>query len=140
MLRIPDFAPHFASPRAMFSRQSTLKLRAVYVFCLLLLTASLATAQEASAPSFRLPDSPAGKQTSSIEARIMRGEAPLSRIYEGIALDSSAIYRLPPLEKREMEQDNSLKRLKIGTVRILPETLDPQTSGRIYGVPGGRVN
>ncbi|MBA2502209.1 MAG: hypothetical protein H0V27_04930, partial [Pyrinomonadaceae bacterium] len=136
MIRIP----HFTSRRATDSRRSKLNSLAVYVFCALLLAASVARGQEASAPSFRLPDAPAGKQTSTIEARIRRGEAPLSRIYEGIALDSSAIYRLPPLEKREMGQDGSAKRLKIGAVRILPETLEPGANARIYRVPNGRVS
>ena len=131
-------------PRLSALYSSRARVRASLAVCLLvLLTAVSGAAQDGvSVPSYSAgmkESTDALRENLPLAVKVARGEAPLSKLYSDIKLDPSAFYRLPQLKASEMEQDGSVKRMRIGTTRLLAKTLQPSADARRFSVPEGEV-
>lgn len=131
-------------PTAPFSSRAhfaSLRLSSLVALFLLLLLAPAAQAQEVSVGGARSPFSlePAEAKDMSVAAKVARGEAPLSRRYDFIRVESSALHRLPPLDPSEKLWEGPDKKRRIGAVRTLSHPLAPYSDSTSYGVAEGEL-
>jgi len=93
-----------------------------------------------SVPGFQAPAKSKGTIQESAEVRASRGQAPLSKLYSHLKVNSAKIARLPPPTAGEMQKEPSEKVLRIGIIRALDGPLDPLTDGADYLVVEGNVH
>lgn len=78
-------------------------------------------------------------QELSARARATRGQAPLNRLYDYVKVAPSKVRRLPTLIRREVQEEGSEKRLKIGEVRAFPQPVKVSTDSTLYRIAEGDV-
>lgn len=137
-------SPHLSAFDFSVNRLSRQRAQAIFAVCLLMLLVPFyGAAQDAvSVPSFAAPadkSTLAQRESLPLAVKVARGEAPLSKLYTDIKLDSSGFYRLPTLKAGEIENDDSMKRMRIGITRVLPKNLEPSSDARLFSVPEGEV-
>lgn len=137
-------SPHLSARRFSVGRLSWQGAQATFAACLLMLLVPVyGAAQEAvSVPGFAMPadkSTLAQRENLPLSVKVARGESPLSKLYTDIKLDPSGFYRLPSLKASEIENDESIKRMRIGITRVLPKSLEPSSDARRFSVPEGEV-
>ena len=116
-----------------------LAFSASFVLCAILL--ALLTGQglaQTSIPGYTHL-APKLKQIQSHEEKARRGAAPLSRIRQGINIESARAHRLRALTSSEMRPERKSMRLRVGAVRQLDRPLKAQTDGTLFQTPEGKL-
>ncbi|MGE0127747.1 MAG: BACON domain-containing carbohydrate-binding protein [Blastocatellales bacterium] len=88
-------------------------------------------------PPARKVDEAEAKLSSA--ERAARGEAPLSRKYPQIRIESSPVHRLPAPKPEEAPQKDSKKRLRVGIIRPFAQPIDALADGAGFDVAEGRL-
>jgi outer membrane protein assembly factor BamB len=92
-----------------------------------------------SVPGFQAPDKPKVKDDAPGAVKAARGEAPFSRMYGHLKLDSTKTKRLGQLSQSEQKRKKGDKFLRIGVVRPLATPLDPISDSALYTVAEGDI-
>src|SRR6185503_20257929 len=92
-----------------------------------------------SMPGFQAPTKPKAQDNTTVSLKAARGQAPLSKLYGHLRIDSGKVRSLPPLDPSERKRAVSEKPLRIGVVRPLPMALDPLADSVVYPVTEGNV-
>ncbi len=131
-------SPRLTSAHEM--RLSAISLSFV-ILCLLLFAPGVHAQEIVTVNGSRSPVErrPGPQEEPSIQEKVARGLAPLSRLYENILLKTEAIHRLPALPPAERETEGLEKRVRIGAVRAFPQPLDASSDSSLYSVPEGEV-